>query len=111
MKILVTTLLNLKLKKILCDITTKIKMSFEALNTPTRTLETDLRDHNVNYNNNEICAWCFRNTAVKHDSKGFVMPEKIAGYIGNKIDGTVSKIIAYATLRECKSAFMSKIGG
>ena len=93
------------------DITTKIKMSFEALNTPTRTLETDLRDHNVNYNNNEICAWCFRNTAVKHDSKGFVMPEKIAGYIGNKIDGTVSKIIAYATLRECKSAFMSKIGG
>ena len=93
------------------DVATKIKMSYEALNTPTRTLEIDLRDRNVNYNNNEICAWCFRNTAVKHDSKGFVMPEKIAGYIGNKIDGTASKIIAYAALRECKSAFMSKIGG
>lgn len=92
------------------DVATKIKMSYEALNTPTRTLEIDLRDRNVNYNNNEICAWCFRNTAVKHDSKGFVMPEKIAGYIGNKIDGTASKIIAYAALRECKSAFMSKIG-
>ena len=92
------------------DSVTKIKMSFESLNTPTRTLETDMRDRNINYNNNEMCAWNFRNTAVRHDSKGLVMPEKIGGYVGNKIDGTMSKIIAYATLRECKSAFMRKIG-
>lgn len=89
----------------------KIKMSFEALNTPTRTLEQDLHARHINFNCNEICKWCFQNTAVKHDSKGFVMPEKISGYIGNKIDGTMSKIIAYATLRECKSAFIAKIGG
>ncbi len=93
------------------DVLTKIKMSYEALNTPTRTVEQDLQARHINYNRNEICAWCFRNTAVKHDNKGFVMPEKVAGYIGNKIDGTVSKIIAYATLRECKSAFITKIGG
>lgn len=93
------------------NVCTKIKMSYEALNTPTRTLEQDMRARLVNYNNNEICAWCFRNTALKRDPKGFVMPEKINGYIGNKIDGTVSKIIAYATLRECKSAFISRIGG
>ena len=93
------------------DVLTKIKMSYEALNTPTRTVEQDLQARHVNYNRNEICAWCFRNTAVKHDSKGFVMPEKVAGYVGNKIDGTMSKIIAYAALRECKSAFISKIGG
>ncbi len=90
---------------------TKIKMSYEALNTPTRTLEQDLQARHINYNQNEICKWCFQNTAVKHDNKGFVMPEKIAGYIGNKIDGTMSKIIAYATLRECKSEFLSLIGG
>lgn len=100
----------MKTKQRFGDIAVKIKMSYEALNTPTRTLESDMRDKMINFNNNEICAWCFRNTAVKHDSKGFVMPEKIAGYVGNKIDGTMSKIIAYATLRECKSAFMSKIG-
>ncbi len=93
------------------DVLTKIKMSYESLNTPTRTVEQDLRARHINYNCNEICAWCFRNTAVKHDNKGFVMPEKIAGYIGNKIDGTMSKIIAYAALRECKSAFLTKIGG
>lgn len=89
----------------------KVKMTYEVLNVPMRTVEEDLRQKHLNYNNNEICRWCFRNTAVKHNNNGFVMPEKIAGYIGNKIDGTMSKIIAYATLRECKSAFISKIGG
>lgn len=89
----------------------KIKMTYEALNIPTRTVEEDLRARYINYNNNEVCRWCFRNTAVKHDNRGWVMPEKISGYIGNKIDGTMSKIIAYAALRECKSAFISKIGG
>lgn len=88
----------------------KVKMTYEALNVPTRMVEEDLRARYINYQNNEMCAWCFRNTAVKHDSRGWVMPEKIAGYTGNKIDGTMSKIIAYAALRECKSAFLSKIG-
>ena len=89
----------------------KIRMTYEALNTPTRTVEEDLRARHINYNANEVCAWCFRNTAVKHDNRGFVMPDKIGGYIGNKIDGTMTKVIAYAALRECKSAFISKIGG
>ena len=91
------------------DVLSKIKMSYEALNTPTRTVENDLQARLINFNNNEICTWCFKNTAVKHNTYGLVMPEKIDGYIGNKIDGTMSKIIAYAALRECKSAFLSKI--
>ena len=90
---------------------TKIKMTCESLNTPTRTLEEDLRARHINYNNNEMCAWCFKNTAIRHDGKGFVMPEKIAGYVGNKIDGTMSKVFAYASLRECKSEFTRAIGG
>lgn len=92
-------------------VVTKIKMTYESLNTPTHTLEQDLRARYVNYNNNEVCAWNFRNTSLAHNKNGFVMPTKIAGYIGNKIDGTMAKIIAYATLRECKAAFMAKIGG
>lgn len=93
------------------NVLSKIKMTYETLNTPTKTLEQDLRARHINYQSNEICRWCFRNTAVSHNNAGFVKPEKISGYIGNKIDGTMSKIIAYAALRECKSAFMSKIGG
>lgn len=93
------------------DVPRKIRMTTEALNVPTRNVETDLRARLINYNNNEICRWNFRNTAVRVDKNGFVMPTKINGYIGNKIDGTMSKIIAYAALREVKSAFMAKIGG
>ena len=93
------------------DVLIKVKMSCPALNVPTRTFETDLRALYVNYNRNEICAWNMRNTAVERDKNGFVMPTKINGYIGNKIDGTMSKIIANAALREVKSAFIRKIGG
>lgn len=93
------------------DVPRKIRMTTEALNVPTRNVENDLRARLINYNNNDICRWNFRNTAVRVDKNGFVMPTKINGYIGNKIDGTMSKIIAYAALREVKSEFTAKIGG
>lgn len=89
---------------------TKIKMNPETINTPTRILEADLRAGNINYQNNSICKWCFRNTSVKHNSAGLVMPAKLNGYVANKIDGTMSKIIAIATLQTCKSAFNNIIG-
>ena len=91
--------------------TVKIRMTPETLNVPTRHIEEDLRARLINYQNNAICRWNFRNTAIRYDRNGFVMPTKIVGYIGNKIDGTMSKTIAYAALRGCKSAFMAKIGG
>lgn len=93
------------------NIPVKIRMTPETLNVPTRNIEEDLRARLINYQNNAICRWNFRNTAIRYDRNGFVMPTKIVGYIGNKIDGTMSKTIAYAALRGCKSAFMAKIGG
>jgi len=88
-----------------------VRMNFSTLNVPTRTLELDLRSRNVNYGGNEICKWCLKNTAVRHDKNGFVMPEKVQGYIGNKIDGTVTKIIANAVHRQFKTEYTSLIGG
>ena len=73
-------------------------MTPETLNVPTRNVEEDLRARLINYQNNAICRWNFRNAAIKYDNRGFVMPKKIVGYIGNKIDGTMSKVIAYAAL-------------
>ena len=93
------------------NVPVKIRMTPETLNVPTRHIEEDLRARLINYQNNAICRWNFRNTAIRYDRNGFVMPKKIVGYIGNKIDGTMSKTIAYAALRGCKSAFMAKIGG
>ncbi len=92
------------------NVLVKMPMDFNALNNPMRTLEEDLRAHLVNYQNNEICRWNFRNTAVQHNNIGWIRPIKIQGYIGNKIDGTLTKIGCYATLRQCKQEFLTKIG-
>ena len=88
-----------------------VRMTANVLNVPMRTLELDLRAHNVNYGGNEICKWCFKNTAVRCDKDGFVMPMKRQGYIGNKIDGTVTKIIINAVHRQYKAEFTKLIGG
>lgn len=93
------------------NVPVKIKMTPETLNVPTRNVEEDLRARHINYQSNAICRWNFRNAAIKYDNRGFVMPTKITGYVGNKIDGTMSKVIAYGALRGCKSAFTAKIGG
>jgi phage terminase large subunit-like protein len=88
----------------------QISMTTPVLHVPTKQLESDLIDRRVNFNNNDMCRWNFLNTAVRHDNRGQVMPVKLQGYIGNKIDGTMSKVIANATLRQVKAAFMSKVG-
>lgn len=88
----------------------KIPMNTVALNTPMHSLGYDMHEHKVNYQNNPICKWNFGNTAMSYDSQGRIMPTKIKGYVGNKIDGTVSKIICYATLRENRTEFIKRVG-
>lgn len=88
-------------------ITVNIPQDAKVLNNPMRTLEADLRDKLVNYNNNPICLWCFKNTGIKVDTLGRIMPVKLE--TTKRIDGTASKIIAYATLEWFRSEFMSLI--
>ena len=88
-------------------ITVNIPQEAKALNNPMRTLEEDLRGKLVNYQNNPICFWCFCNTGIKVDSLGRIMPVKM--HSTKRIDGTASKIIAYATLELCRSEFMELI--
>ena len=66
-------------------------MNTFTLNVPTCNLEDDLKDGLVNYQYNPMCIWNFKNTAIRNDSKGFAMPVKLQGFIGNKIDGTMAK--------------------
>lgn len=88
-------------------ITVNVPQEAKVLNNPMRTLEEDLRGKLVNYQNNPICFWCFCNTGIKVDSLGRIMPVKM--HSTKRIDGTVSKIIAYATLELCRSEFMELI--
>lgn len=89
-------------------ITINIPQDFKVLNNPMRTLEADMRDKLVNYNNNPVCVWCFKNTGLKVDTLGRIMPVKLE--TTKRIDGTASKIIAYATLEWFRSEYMSLIG-
>lgn len=82
-----------------------IPQDFKVLNNPMRTLEADMRDGLVNYQNNPVCFWCFCNTGIKIDTLGRIMPTKM--HATKRIDGTASKVIAYATLEWFRSEFTS----
>lgn len=84
-----------------------IPQDFKVINNPMRTLEADMRDKLVVYQNNPVCYWCFCNTGITLDKLGRIMPVKME--TNKRIDGTVAKIIAYATLEWHRSEFMSLI--
>ena len=85
-----------------------IPQDFKVLNNPMRTLEADMKDGLVNYQNNPVCKWCFENTGLILDKIGRVMPIKMDS--DKRIDGTASKIISYAVLEWHKNEFMVLIG-
>jgi len=88
-------------------ITINIPQEAKVLNNPMRTLEADMRDKNAIYQNNPVCVWCFKNTGIKLDNMGRIAPHKMQ--TTKRIDGTASKVIAYATLEWFRSEFMSLI--
>jgi len=69
-------------------------------------LETDLKNHTLNYNNNPIIKWCLANTQAKVDINGNIQPSKLDSRL-KRIDGTVATIIAYATLNRYKLDYES----
>lgn len=88
-------------------ITVNIPQDFKVINNPMRTLEADMRDKLVVYQNNPVCYWCFCNTGITLDKLGRIMPVKME--TNKRIDGAIAKIIAYATLEWHRSEFMSLI--
>jgi len=88
-------------------LTINIPQDFKVLNNPMKILEADIRDGYVNYQNNPVCKWCLENTGIVLDKFGRMMPTKME--ITKRIDGTASKIIAYAVLEQYKSGFMALI--
>lgn len=65
--------------------------------------ESDLKARYVNYNENEIDAWCLGNAAMEMDNCGNVQAVKIAGQPGKRIDGAVTLIILYEMYRRYRS--------
>lgn len=88
-------------------ITVNAPQEFKAINNPMRTLEADMRDKLVNYNNNPICEWCFKNTGIKSDINGRIIPTKLEST--KRIDGTASKINCYMGLEWYRAEFLNLI--
>lgn len=85
-----------------------IPQDFKCLSNPMRTLESDLRDKNVNYNNCYGDLYCFRNTGIQLDKLGRCMPAKM--HKTKRIDGTAAALCCYTALDWHRAEFMSLIG-
>lgn len=81
----------------------------KCLSNPMRTLESDLRNKRVNYNNNPIDFWCFKNTGFKLDGIGRIAPQKI--HTTKRIDGTAAALCCYAVYLWNMSEYNRLIGG
>lgn len=87
------------------EILERIGMDFMSLSGPMRAMESDMQVNNFIYNNNAIDRWCFANTAYKTNNIGLIMPVKKYGTSKNRIDGTLSAIICYATFGRFKAVY------
>lgn len=87
------------------EVLERIGMDFMSLSGPMRSLESDLSRNVLVYNNNEIDRWCLSNTGYKTNNIGLIMPVKKYGTSKNRIDGTLSDIICYATFNRYRSLY------
>ena len=89
-----------------CEIIQQNKLT---LSNAMKLVESDLKAQYVNYNENEIDAWCLGNAAIEIDNVGNVQAVKIAGQPGKRIDGAVTLILVYEMYRRYRSDFIKML--
>ena len=77
----------------------KVIQGAKTMSNPMKELAADLKEKNINYNNNPITKWCLLNTAIETDKNDNIRPVK-GKKQKERIDGTVSLIDAYCVLFE-----------
>jgi phage terminase large subunit-like protein len=85
-----------------------VRQGAQSMSQPMKELAADLQSKNVNYNNNPVLKWCLTNTSVKRDDNDNIRPVK-GQHQRQRIDGTVSLIIAYTVLFNKMSDYKSLI--
>lgn len=91
-----------------CEMVLQNKMT---LSNAMKLCEADLKAQFVNYNENEIDAWCLGNAAIDVDNLGNCQAVKIAGQPNKRIDGAVTLIILYEIYRRYRSDFVKMLKG
>ncbi len=69
--------------------------------------EAELKSRVINYQENAVDKWCLKNCACKVDDLGNMQPVKINSNM--RIDGAVTLIMLFETLRRYRSDFISQI--
>lgn len=82
-----------------------------ALSNAMKLVEADFKSRYINYNGNGMDKWCLGNCCCKVDDIGNIQPVKIPAQRAKRIDGAVTLIMVYETLRRYRSDFMSLVGG
>lgn len=75
----------------------EVRQGAKTLSQPMKEMAADLGAKLINYNNNPILKWCLTNTSVKRDENDNIRPIKGQNQ-RQRIDGTVSLLIAYTIL-------------
>lgn len=89
-----------------CEIVLQNKLT---LSNAMKLCEADLKAQYVNYNENDIDAWCLGNAAIDVDNLGNCQAVKIAGQPNKRIDGAVTLIILYEMYRRYRSDFVKML--
>lgn len=84
----------------------KVIQGARTMSNPMKELEADLKEKNINYNNNPMLKWCLLNTAIEIDKNENIRPIK-GKKSKQRIDGTVSLIDAYCVLFEKMNDYLS----
>ena len=87
-----------------------IYQSPEIMSLPSKMVEADLKSRLI-VGNNEVDKWCFGNSALKVDSRGYGLVVKMDNQISRKIDGAVTTVILYEVYRRYRTDFVSNLGG
>ena len=80
----------------------------KTLRGPMKELGADLEANKINYNSNSILKWCLTNTAVEMDKNSNIQPIKTS-VSRRRIDGAVSLLNAYVTLKRHMDEYLNMI--
>lgn len=86
-----------------------INQNAQTLSNAIKLCEADLKHQLINYDENVVDRWCFKNAGIKVDDKGFCLLVKQEQRM--RIDGAVALVILYETYRRNKTEFLAMIGG
>lgn len=81
----------------------------KTLNNAILLVDADLKAHLINYNENPVDRWCFKNSCLKLNDLRQALVVKIDK--PHKIDGTVTLVSLYEMYRRHRSEYSKLIGG